>query len=509
MRGLRSLFACVVAALLLLFAPGAAAAESGFGTRLAGDVFGAALAFMAPRTLDPVPVSTLAIWGLRGLTAIDPTLIAELRAGSLELVSPGGILFAITPPAEGDALGWGDAAAAMGEAAWGYSAAVREAGTQGIVTSFFDELFNHLDPYSRYVAPTAAISDEAHRTGTAGIGVTLVRHFPYPMITRVLAQSPAEAAGLRPGDLLLAVNGRSTRGVATRRVADWLAGPDNSLVVARVLRRGHTRTLRMARATMPPETVFSERTGDMLVIRISAFAADTAARLQDELEHGVGGAGLRGVVLDLRGNRGGLLLQAIGAADQFMAHGLIAMTAGRDPQSVHVFRAGAEGGRDLAAGLPVVVLVDGRSASAAEILAAALADDRRGVVVGSVTLGKGLVQTVTTLPDGGELFVTWSRVLAPRGWPLQGLGVMPQVCTSLGEAATDRQLADLAVGRDAMADALARSRGARAPLQAGQIVEIRDNCPAAEGKREDLRVTQMLIRNPIAYAAALLPPAGP
>ena len=228
---------------------------------------------------------------------------------------------------------------------------------------------------------------------------------------------------------------------------------------------------------MPPETVFAERSGDMLVIRITAFAADTAARLQDELARGVRRPGLHGVVLDLRGNRGGLLLQAVGAADQFMAHGLIAVTVGRDPQSVHIFRADVEGGHDLAAGLPVVVLVDGRSASAAEILAAALADDRRGVVVGSVTLGKGLVQTVTTLPDGGELFVTWSRVLAPRGWPLQGLGVMPQVCTSLGGAATDRQLADLAAGRDAMAGALAQSRAARAPLQAGQIIDIREPAP--------------------------------
>ncbi len=280
----------------------------------------------------------------------------------------------------------------------------------------------------------------------------------------------------------------------------------NSLVSVRVLSGRVVRMARLARATMPPETVFAARRGNLLVIRITAFAADTASRVQDELLRGVAAGGLRGVVLDLRGNRGGLLQQAVGAADQFMAHGLIATTAGRDPQSIHIFRAGAEGGRDLVPGLPVLVVVDGRTASAAEILAAALADERRGVVVGSATLGKGLVQTVTTLPDGGELFVTWSRVLAPRGWPLQGLGVIPQVCTSIGEAAIDRQLASLAAGQDMMAGVLDRSRAARAPLGPGQIIDLRQSCPAAEGRRVDMRVAETLAADPVSYAAALMPP---
>ena len=104
-------------------------------------------------------------------------------------------------------------------------------------------------------------------------------------------------------------------------------------------------------------------------------------------------------------------------------------TAGRDPDATRIWRSVSG---ELAENIPVVVMVDGRTASAAEILAAALADRGRGVVIGSSTLGKGLVQTIAPLPDGGELFVTWSRVLAPRGWPIQGLGVLPQVCTSLG-----------------------------------------------------------------------------
>ena len=156
--------------------------------------------------------------------------------------------------------------------------------------------------------------------------------------------------------------------------------------------------------------------------------------------------------------------------------------------------------------VPVVVVVDGRTASAAEVLAAALADRGRAVVVGSATLGKGLVQTITGLPDGGELFVTWSRVLAPRLWPLQGLGVLPQVCTSLGETALHRELAALARGVQPMQSAIQAHRAARAPLAPATMLALRAPCPAAEGREVDLDAAHVLIENPAAYAAALLPP---
>src|SRR4029079_7687534 len=157
---------------------------------------------------------------------------------------------------------------------------------------------------------------------------------------------------------------------------------------------------------------------------------------------------------------------------------------------------------ELGASIPVVVMVDGRTASAAEILAAATADRGRGVVAGGPTLGKGLVQTIAPLPDGGELFVTWSRVLAPRGWPIQGLGVLPQVCTSLGQAVLSAELAALKQGLQPMSSALERHRAARAPLQPAEILAIRKNCPAAEGQDTDLDTALVLIRDPAAYAAA-------
>jgi carboxyl-terminal processing protease len=183
-------------------------------------------------------------------------------------------------------------------------------------------------------------------------------------------------------------------------------------------------------------------------------------------------------------------------------HGIAVITRGRNPQANHVW---SVRGGDLTGGIPIVVLVDGRTASAAEIMAAALADHRRAVVVGSATLGKGLVQTIAQLPDGGELFVTWSRVIAPDGWPLQGLGVMPQVCTSLGQAALDQALADLADGIQDNARAVRESRRARSPLPAARILEIRAACPAAIGGDADLDAARLLIDDPVRYHTALVP----
>jgi carboxyl-terminal processing protease len=208
-----------------------------------------------------------------------------------------------------------------------------------------------------------------------------------------------------------------------------------------------------------------------------------------------------GLLIDLRGNRGGILRQAVLVADSLLPAGPIAQAAGRDPDADQNF---AAEGSDLTNGLKIVVLVDGQTASAAEILSAALSDNGRAVIVGSETLGKGLVQTVTTLPDGGELYVTWSRVLAPRGWPLQTLGVLPQVCTSLGPDALQTELDDLTKGDNLMRPALAQARAIRAPAGVDAILAVRDSCPADVGSDLDMSAAAFLLAHPAAYQAALL-----
>jgi len=506
----------VVILLLLTQAPSHAepfSAASSLDQRVIADVTAAALVFMLPRTLDETTAEELSLWGLRGLTTIDPRLVVDHTATLLRLSLSGRLIYSRLAPPRGSAqAAWGEAIAGVAHAAWDVSDAVRRAGTQGILRSFFEDLFNHLDPYSRYATPAEAAADATRRNGRAGLGIELAEIQAGFVIRAVAAGSPAAAAGLRPGLLLLAVDGQALEGADIAAARALLAGPEGTEVRLTLRQQGRQvarglRDVSMTRTLVTAPTVFAQVQGNLLVLRVTAFVHNTATALSAELARylmatGPRAASIHGIVLDLRGNRGGLLRQAVAAAEQLAPAGVLAQTAGRDPASNQVFQAR---GVDLGRALPIVVIVDGRSASAAEVLAAALADRRRAVVVGSATLGKGLVQTIAPLPDGGALSLTWSRVLAPGGWPLQALGVLPQVCTSLGEQTLRHQLADLAGGRQPMERALMRHRSARAPVPAAEILEIRNACPAAEGRDSDMMAARLLIEQPHIYAAALIP----
>ncbi len=509
-------------ALVLLIAPAPGYSDTplagAFDPAMLGSVIGTALNFLRPRTLEAYTCRQFTLWGLNGLTAIDPALTPEATETALRLVTPNGVLYAQKPPAEADTAGWTRAAVAMAGAAWENSEPLRAAGQQALVQSFFDELFNHLDPYSRYIAPAPAATDRDARNGAqASAGLTVAREGRAIAIVAVNANGPAWAAGISPGMRLLAIDGQPVRGLDEAAVTALLNGDPGSSVSLTLAPDPHPgRRHRMPeqivvlnRAAVPPETVFAFSSGDVVVLRVTGFSADTAQEMSLFLDQAMQPAALgeaagaaRGLVFDLRGNRGGVLQQAVTSVALVLDHGVAVVTRGRMPQSNHIWS--VQGG-DLSGGLPIVVMVDGRTASAAEIMAAALADHRRAVVIGSATLGKGLVQTIAQLPDGGELFVTWSRVLAPLGWPLQGLGVMPEVCTSLGRTALDQAMRDLAKGVQDMDEAIRASRQARPPLPAARILEIRGACPAAIGTDADLDTARALIDDPVQYNAALVP----
>jgi carboxyl-terminal processing protease len=471
-------------------------------------VFTVALEAVLERHLEGAAPGEIALWSLRGLEVLEPLLQPELRAGTLLLSGPERLLAARpvpTPPPgappEAAAMPLAVALAAMFEAAWRTSPPLRRAGAEGMLRSAFEELFNHLDPYSRYMTPEEAQAARVRRVGQAGLGLRLAAGRGHEVVlAAVMPDGPAARAGLQPGDRLLAVDGVPVSARDLGLAATLLEGPAGGEVALR-LQRGRRRfdTL-LRRSLVPPDSVHAEQRGGILWLRIDGFSNATDRKLSGALLEGIRPGSTRGVVLDLRGNRGGLLGQAVAVASAFLDGGLVAQTAGRHPDAARIWQAG---GPDLAEGVPVVVLVDGRSASAAEIVAAALSDRGRAVVVGSATMGKGLIQVVVPLPNGGDLLVTWSRVLAPLGWPIQGLGVLPALCTSLGAEATEAGLARLRRGDPPMAMALARLRAARAPVPPAEVTALRSTCPPAEGRDSDVAAAQALIDAPEAYSAAL------
>ena len=493
-------------ALLILLLPCLGHAAEAFDEPMVASVFSTALAFITPRTLEPESLPQLTLWGLRGLTALDPAFTTELQERDLVLRQAGKAIFTAPLPDGSSAEGWGALAASASAAALAASEPARSAGTQGVVRSFFDELFNHLDPYSRYVPPGAADTERDRRSGQAGLGITLVRTRAGIVVQNVVPSSPADDAGVRPGDRLQSVDDHVIHGEDAATVEGWVRGTEGSTARLTWRTRGRLHTEEIERALVPPQTVTAERLGEVVLIHISGFSVDTDDQFGAALQAGFAGHRVRGLIVDLRGNRGGLLRQAVSVVNQVMTSGIVVTTAGRNPQSSRVWQAGTAD--DGSKGRPMIILVDGRTASAAEIMAAALEDNGRAVVVGSSTLGKGLVQTISPLPDGGELFVTWSRVLAPGGWPIQGLGVLPQICTSLGEDPLRSQLSALAAGQQSFSAALDRHNSARAPLPAAEVVDLRNACPAAEGRDADLDAAGFLLDHPTAYQAALSQPAA-
>ncbi|MBS1062768.1 peptidase S41 [Gluconobacter wancherniae] len=507
--------------------PTVMAQNTGFDPSMTREVLGVALNFMAPRTLEAHSVREFCLWGLDGLTAIDPGLSVTETPARQEgdhhtpemLVLQGQTVLLQRPvPAENDRTAWAALVTSAMMTAWDSSAVIRQAGGGALLQSFFDELFNHLDPYSRYLGPAPASADRTRRTGDTGsVGLTLAQEGHSIIVAAVNANGPAWEAGVNSGQRLVAVNGKHTRGQGVTTVQSWLNGDEHSPVSLELADRGRQPAiLKMQRALVPPETVFASTEGQVTVLRVASFSTETAEEISQYLDQAVQGdtsddltstghsaiSGKRpaGVIIDLRGDRGGVLQQAVTTAALMLDHGVAVTTHGRNAQANHIW---AVQGGDITKGAPIVILVDGRTASAAEILAAALADHRRAVVVGSETLGKGLVQVIGQMPNGGELFVTWSRNQAPLGWPIQGLGIMPQVCTSRGKDYLDAQMAALKSGSALQTDAVRQARSARYPVSVAQILSIRKECPAAVGGDADMETAHRLLASPAAYKAAL------
>ncbi len=291
-------------------------------------------------------------------------------------------------------------------------------------------MVNGLDPHSAYLtAEDYAGLQEGTSGEFGGLGIEIAAEDGLIRIITPLDDSPAYEAGLLPGDVVTHVDGDSVRNMTAAETAKRIRGAPGTAVTLTIVRAGEDRPLEftIVRDIVEVASVKYELfEPGFAQVRITRFQPHTGARLLDairRLEDENGGP-LDGVVLDLRNNPGGLLSGAVAVADAFLSEGLIVYTEGRDPGSREEYGAGPPDELD---GAPIVVLVNGGSASAAEIVAGALQDQRRAVVVGARTFGKGSIQAILPLDDESALMLTTARYYTPAGHSIQARGIVPDI----------------------------------------------------------------------------------
>ena len=301
-------------------------------------------------------------------------------------------------------------------------------GDNKLVDNSLKGMLTGLDPHSDYLNEKEyqdMLDDSAGEF--AGIGAELTREEDRPVVLSPIDDTPAARAGIRPGDIIVRINGRVTEGMSLKDVVDALRGPADSKVSITIGRKNtQPFDVTLTRAIIHVDSVKSAlEPNGVGYIRISSFAETTQREMTtaiDDLKAKAHGP-LKGLVLDLRNNPGGLLDQAVRVSGDFLDGGTTVSIRGRSPDDNRVFPAPPDG--DRLPGVPMVVLINGASASAAEIVAGALQDRHRAEVLGTQSFGKGSVQTIIPLEGHGALRLTTARYYTPSGRSIQGQGITP------------------------------------------------------------------------------------
>ena len=308
---------------------------------------------------------------------------------------------------------------------------VEEVSSKDLIEAAIDGMLTSLDPHSSYLSADDAAKMKVQTRGEfGGLGIEVTQQEGFVKVVSPIDGTPADAAGMEAGDFITHVDGQSLLGLTLDEAVGMMRGPVGSEIIITVVREGEDEPFDVSiiRDTIKLTAVRARTEGDTVVLRITTFNDQTYPNLVDGLEKQVDEAGgmenINGIVLDLRNNPGGLLNQAIRVTDAFLEKGEIVSTRGRYSRDSERYNAKAG---DLANGKPIVVLINGGSASASEIVAGALQDHRRAIVVGTRSFGKGSVQTVMPLRGDGAMRLTTSRYYTPSGRSIQALGVSPNI----------------------------------------------------------------------------------
>ncbi len=285
-----------------------------------------------------------------------------------------------------------------------------------------------LDPHSSYLNADSYKEMQVQTKGEfGGLGIEVSMENGLVKVVSPIDGTPAYRAGLQPGDYITHLDGEPVLGLTLNEAVDKMRGKIGDDIVLSVQRAGSDPfDVTITRDVIKVESVRSRLEGDIGYIRIGAFSAQTGESVEKAMAklHSEKTAPLAGIVLDLRNNPGGLLDQAVIVSDAFLDKGEIVSTRGKRPEDTERFNA-REG--DLAEGLPIIVLINGGSASASEIVSGALQDHGRAIVMGTHSFGKGLVQTIIPLGKHGAMRLTTARYFTPSGRDIQKIGIAPDI----------------------------------------------------------------------------------
>lgn len=307
---------------------------------------------------------------------------------------------------------------------------VEEVEDAALIEDAINGMLQALDPHSAYLTPEDFLEMKVQTKGTfGGLGIEVTMDRGVVKVITPIDDTPAQRAGLRSGDYITHLDGEPIQGMTLSDAVDVMRGPVDTSIVLTVVREGVPAPfdVPIVRDLITIRSVRSGREGDIAYIRLTTFREDVSGKIREvisELREEIGEENLIGYLLDLRNNPGGLLDEAIAVSDIFLDRGEIVSTRGRD--SGNTERHNAKAG-DMIEGKPLVVLINGGSASASEIVAAALQDHRRASILGTRSFGKGSVQTLMPLGDEGALRLTTALYYSPSGETIQAHGVEPDI----------------------------------------------------------------------------------
>jgi carboxyl-terminal processing protease len=306
---------------------------------------------------------------------------------------------------------------------------VDDVSDDSLVESAINGMLTSLDPHSNYLNTKNFNDMKVQTRGEfGGLGIEVSMENGLVKVVSPIDDTPAARAGLKPGDLITHLDGDPVQGMTLPEAVEKMRGPISSEIKLTIRREGKEPfDVKLIRATIKIQSVRSHLEGDNIAyIRITTFNEQTDVGLNNAMKNLKQQAGgkLLGVVLDLRNDPGGLLDQAVAVADAFLEKGEIVSTRGRRSEDAQRYNARPG---DIAAGLPVAVLINGGSASASEIVAGALQDHHRAILLGTRSFGKGSVQTIIPLPGHGAMRLTTARYYTPSGRSIQAKGIDPDI----------------------------------------------------------------------------------